>query len=183
MDQVEEGINIQVGRLPSYLKAGQQDEICATIVGDDDNTGTVGDDTVNQLALSALSARKSQRQQQQSSTAASRRRKKMILTALAVFAVLLIICALTFYGVSKSNNNKSTAASTGNFGGEEGEVVSSSMMEALDRDDLYEYEDLSIIETRRPSPSPVKLTISNDFEVGQPQSRRRRTDDDDDSEW
>ena len=183
MDQVEEGINIQVGRLPSYLKAGQQDEICATIVGDDDNTGTVGDDTVNQLALSALSARKSQRQQQQSSTAASRRRKKMILTALAVFAVLLIICALTFYGVSKSNNNKSTAASTGNFGGEEGEVVSSSMMGALGRDDLYEYEDLSIIETRRPSPSPVKLTISNDFEVGQPQSRRRRTDDDDDSEW
>lgn len=182
MDQVEEGINIQVGRLPSYLKAGQQDEICATIVGDD-NTGTVGDDTVNQLALSALSARKSQWQQQQSSTAASRRRKKIILTTLAIFAVLLIICAMTYYGVSKRNTNKSTTASTGKFGGEEGEVVSSSMMGALDQDDLYEYEDLSTIETSRPSPSPVKLTISNDFEVGQPQSRRRRTADDDDSEW
>ena len=105
----------------------------------------------------------------------------MILTTLAVFAVLLIICASTYYGITRS------AASTGNFGGEEGEegeVVSSSMMGALDQDDLYEYEDLSIIETRRPSPSPVKLTISNDFEVGQPQSRRKRTDDDDDdSEW
>ena len=179
MDQVEEGINIQVGRLPSYLKAGQQDEICATIVGDD-HTGTVGDDTVNQLALSALSARKSQRRQQQSSTAASRRRKKIILTTLAVFAVLLIICSLAYYGVAK----RRATASTGNFGGEEGEVVSSSMMGALDQDDVYEYEDLSIIETRRPSPSPVKLTISNDFEVGQPQSRRRRTDDDDDDrEW
>lgn len=108
----------------------------------------------------------------------------MILTALAVFAVLLVICAMTYYGVSKSNKNRSTTASTGNFGGEEGEVVSSSMMGALDQDDdLYEYEDLSIIETSGPSPSPVTLTISNDFEVGQPQSRRRRTDDDDDSEW
>jgi len=171
MDQVvEEGIDIQIGRLPSYLKANQQDEICATIV-DDDNTGTVGDDTINQLASSALSARQSQQQHRQS----RRRRRKMILSAIAVFAVLLIVCASIYYGVCKSKNN-------GDFGAEGEEILSSSMMEALDdQDDLHEYEVLSM-ETSKPSPAPVILTISNDFEVGQPQTRRR-TDDDDDSEW
>ena len=140
----EEGINIELGKLPPYLDDSSSN--------DDDGQSSNADNN-EETAKVMLAA-------QQSSSSSTQRasRRNQLLTMLAIFAVLCIFALSIGFGVSKvrgNNNSGSTNNSAYKYNDEA--VITSSAMGAFDSGDDTD--------TEVPTSSPVApLYMSNDLE-------------------
>ena len=162
----EEGVNIEIGRHPSYL---QGSKLSAVAGGElDDSTyldELAGTPTINNITIddgdgnSLCSAERAAtagfftgKCRNKNRTTTSSRRKQILATA-AIFAVLLIVALAAGFGISKknesdtSNNINSLSSAT-----DGGEVVSSSMLAALGDSP-----------TSTPTPRGTVKSVSNDF--------------------
>ena len=140
LDDEEEGINIELGKLPSYL--------------DDNNdcqSSNNGDDNEEEDANAMLAA-DAPPQSSSSTQRASSRRRNQLLTMLAIFAVLCIFALSIGFGVGKARSSSSNNSESAYIYNDEA-VITSSAMEALDTED-----------TETPTSSPVApLYMSNDY--------------------
>ena len=141
----EEGINIELGKLPPYLDDSSSN--------DDDGQSSNADNN-EETAKAMLAA-----QQSSSSTQQRPARRNQLLTMLAIFAVLCIFALSIGFGVSKvrsNNNSGSTNNSAYKYNDEA--VITSSAMGAFDSGD-------DDTDTEVPTSSPVApLFMSNDLE-------------------
>ena len=163
----EEGVNIEIGRHPSYL---QGSKLSAVAGGElDDSTyldELAGTPTINNITIddgdgnSLCSAERAAtagfftgKCRNKTSGTTSSRRKQILATA-AIFAVLLFVALAAGFGISKKNesdtaNNNINGLSSATDGGE---VVSSSMLAALGDSP-----------TSAPTPRGTVKSVSNDF--------------------
>lgn len=164
----EEGVNIEIGRHPSYL---QGSKLSAVAGGElDDSTyldELAGTPTINNITIddgnSLCSAERAAtagfftgKCRNKNRTTTSSRRKQILATA-AIFAVLLIVALAAGFGISKKNesdttNNNINGLSSGGYNTDGGEVVSSSMLAALGDSP-----------TSAPTPRGTVKSVSNDF--------------------
>jgi len=139
----EEGINIELGKLPPYLDDSSSN--------DDDGQSSNADNN-EETAKVMLAA------QQSSSSTRRVSIRSQLLTMLAIFAVLCIFALSIGFGVSKvrsNNNSGSTNNSAYKYNDEA--VITSSAMGAFDSGDDTD--------TEVPTSSPVApLYMSNDLE-------------------
>ena len=163
----EEGVNIEIGRHPSYL---QGPKLSVVEGGElDDSTyldELAGTPTINNITIddgnSLCSAERAAtagfftgKCRNKNRTTTSSRRKQILATS-AIFAVLLIVALAAGFGISKKNgsdtaNNNINGLSSATDGGE---VVSSSMLAALGDSP-----------TSAPTPRGTVKSVSNDFKV------------------
>ena len=141
----EEGINIELGKLPPYLDDSSSN--------DDDGQSSNADNN-EETAKVMLAA-------QQSSSSSTKRvsRRNQLLTMLAIFAVLCIFALSIGFGVSKVRGSNNNSGSTNNsaYKYNDEAVITSSAMGAFDSGDDTE--------TEVPTSSPVApLFMSNDLE-------------------
>ena len=165
----EEGVNIEIGRHPSYL---QGSKLSAVAGGElDDSTyldELAGTPTINNITIddgdgnSLCSAERAAtagfftgKCRNKTSGTTSSRRKQILATA-AIFAVLLIVALAAGFGISKKNesdtSNNINGLSSAGYNTEGGEVVSSSMLAALGDSP-----------TSAPTPRGTVKSVSNDF--------------------
>ena len=161
----EEGVNIEIGRHPSYLQGSKLSAVAggelddSTYLDELAGTPTINNIIINDDGNSLCSAERAAtagfftgKCRNKTSGTTSSRRKQILATA-AIFAVLLIVALAAGFGISKknesdtTNNINSLSSATGG-----GEVVSSSMLAAL-----------GDTPTLAPTPRGTVKSVSNDF--------------------
>ena len=165
----EEGVNIEIGRHPSYLQGpklsvvegGELDD--STYLDELAGTPTINNITIDDDGNSLCSAERAAtagfftgKCRNKNRTTTSSRRKQILATA-AIFAVLLIVALAAGFGISKKNesdttNNNINGLSSAGYNTDGGEVVSSSMLAALGDSP-----------TSAPTPRGTVKSVSNDF--------------------
>jgi len=165
----EEGVNIEIGRHPSYLQGsklsvvegGELDD--STYLDELAGTPTINNITIDDDGNSLCSAERAAtagfftgKCRNKNHTTTSSRRKQTLVTA-AIFAVLLIVALAAGFGISKKNesdttNNNINGLSSAGYNTDGGEVVSSSMLAALGDSP-----------TLAPTPRGTVKSVSNDF--------------------
>lgn len=161
----EEGVNIEIGRHPSYLQGSKLSAVAggelddSTYLDELAGTPTINNITIDDDGNSLCSAERAATAgfftgqcRNKNRTTTSSRRKQILATA-AIFAVLLIVALAAGFGINKknqsdtSNNINSLSSAT-----DGGEVVSSSMVAALGDSP-----------TSAPTPRGTVKSVSNDF--------------------
>ena len=161
----EEGVNIEIGRHPSYLQGSKLSAVAggelddSTYLDELAGTPTINNITIDDDGNSLCSAERAATAgfftgqcRNKNRTTTSSRRKQILATA-AIFAVLLIVALAAGFGINKKNqsdtNNNINSLSSATDGGE---VVSSSMVAALGDSP-----------TSAPTPRGTVKSVSNDF--------------------